>query len=35
VHALSEKFKRLRREVPVFEWGKNGELKLSYETMRL
>ncbi len=35
VHALSEKFKRLRREVPVFEWSKNGELRLSYETMRL
>jgi len=35
VHALSEKFKRLRRDVPIFEWGKNGELKLSYETMRL
>lgn len=35
VHALSEKFKRLRREVPIFEWDKNGELKLSYETMRL
>ena len=34
VHALSEKFKRLRREVPVFEWGE-GKLKLSYETMQL
>jgi len=35
VHALSEKFKRLRRDVPVFDWGKNGELNLSYETMQL
>ncbi len=35
VHALSEKFKRLRRDVPVFDWDKNGELNLSYETMRL
>ena len=35
VYALSEKFKRLRREVPVFEWSKNGELRLSYERMQL
>ncbi len=33
-HALSEKFKRLKREAPVFNW-KGGELELSYETMRL
>ena len=35
VHALSEKFKRFRREVPAFEWGERGELELSYDEMRL
>lgn len=30
-HALGEKFKRLRRNVPIFEWGKNGSLKMSYD----
>jgi len=34
VHALSEKFERLRREVPVFEWNKEG-VDISYEKMRL
>ncbi len=34
VHALSEKFKRLTREVPVFEWNKEG-VDISYERMRL
>jgi len=29
--ALGEKFKRLRRNVPVFEWGRNGNLKINYE----
>jgi len=30
-HALGERFKRLRRNVPVFEWGKNGNLRIRYE----
>ncbi len=30
-HALGEKFKRLRRNVPVFEWSRNGGLKMRYE----
>jgi len=35
VHALAEKFKRLKREVPVFEWSKGAKLKLSYEKRTL
>jgi deoxyhypusine synthase len=34
VHSLSEKFRRLRRDVPVFEWRSN-DLKITYERMRL
>ncbi|MDH5685981.1 MAG: deoxyhypusine synthase family protein, partial [Hadesarchaea archaeon] len=34
VHALSEKFKRLTREVPVFDWNKEG-VDISYEKMKL
>jgi deoxyhypusine synthase len=34
VHSLSEKFKKLKREVPVFEW-RGSELKIKYEKMRL
>jgi len=30
-HALGERYKRLRRNVPVFGWGKNGSLRMSYE----
>lgn len=33
-HSLSEKFKILRRNVPVFEW-KNGDLKIRYEKTKL
>ncbi len=34
VHALSEKFERLRREVPIFAWNKEG-VGISYEKMKL
>lgn len=34
VHALSERFKRLRRNVPTFEWN-SREVKVRYENMRL
>ncbi len=34
VHALSEKFERLTREVPVFKWDKEG-VDITYEKMRL
>jgi deoxyhypusine synthase len=34
VHSLSEKFKRLRRDVPMFEW-KGSDLKITYERMKL
>lgn len=34
VHALSEKFKTLKRNVPVFEW-KNDDLKIKYEKTKL
>ncbi|MEM2050772.1 MAG: deoxyhypusine synthase [Thermoproteota archaeon] len=34
VHSLSERFRRLRRDVPVFEW-KGSDLKIAYERMRL
>jgi deoxyhypusine synthase len=33
-HALSERFKRLRRNVPIFEW-KSNEVKIKYEKMKL
>jgi len=33
-HALSEKFKKLKREIPVFEWRSN-DLKIKYEKMKL
>ena len=33
-HSLSEKFRKLRREVPIFEW-KDGELKVKFKKMRL
>jgi len=34
VHSLSEKFKKLKREVPIFEW-RGGDLKIKYEKMKL
>jgi deoxyhypusine synthase len=34
VHSLSEKFKKLKRDVPIFEWRDN-DLKIRYESMRL
>jgi len=34
VHSLSEKFKRLRRNVPVFQWRSN-DLKIKYVSMSL
>ncbi|MEM3597387.1 MAG: deoxyhypusine synthase [Candidatus Hadarchaeum sp.] len=34
-HALGEKFKKLRRDVPVFEWGRNGTLTIKYEKRSL
>ncbi|MGQ9478962.1 MAG: deoxyhypusine synthase [Thermoproteota archaeon] len=34
IHALSERFKRLTRNVPVFHWSSNG-LKIKYEKKRL
>lgn len=34
VHSLSEKFRRLRRDVPVFQW-KGNDLRITYEKMRL
>lgn len=33
-HSLSEKFKTLKRNVPVFEW-KNGDLKIKYNKTKL
>ncbi|MGQ9788650.1 MAG: deoxyhypusine synthase [Candidatus Hadarchaeaceae archaeon] len=30
--ALGEKFKKLRRNFPVFKWGKNGTLRINYES---
>jgi deoxyhypusine synthase len=33
-HALSERFKRLRRDVPIFEW-RGSEVKIKYERMKL
>ncbi|MEM2351892.1 MAG: deoxyhypusine synthase [Thermoproteota archaeon] len=34
VHSLSEKFRRLRRNVPVFQWRSN-DLRINYVPMRL
>lgn len=34
VHSLSEKFKRLRRNVPIFQW-RNNDLKIKYVPMKL
>lgn len=34
VHSLSEKFRRLRRNVPVFQW-RSSDLKIKYVSMRL
>jgi deoxyhypusine synthase len=34
VHALAERFKRFRRETPVFDWD-NGDLRLTFEKTRL
>ncbi|MEM2942025.1 MAG: deoxyhypusine synthase family protein [Candidatus Bathyarchaeia archaeon] len=34
VHALAERFKRFRREIPLFDWD-NGDLKLTFEKTRL
>lgn len=34
VHALSERFKKVRRNIPVFHFS-NGNLKISYEKMTL
>ncbi len=31
VHALSERLKNLRRDIPIFSWEKSGKLKLQYE----
>jgi len=33
-HALSERFKRLRREIPIFEW-RGSNLKIKYEKVKL
>ena len=34
--ALSQRFKRFRRRVPVFQWGgQNGSLKIKYQPVRL
>ena len=33
-HALSERFKKLTRNVPVFYW-QNGKLDIGYEKRRL
>jgi len=33
-HALSERFRNFKRDIPVFEWGKNN-LKIKYEKMKL
>jgi len=33
-HALSERFKRLRRDIPIFEWH-SSDLKIKYERMKL
>ena len=34
VHALADKFKRFRREIPVFDWN-SGSLRLTFEKSRL
>jgi deoxyhypusine synthase len=34
-HAMGERFKLLAREVPVFDWGKEGELRLIYRKKSL
>jgi deoxyhypusine synthase len=34
VHSLSEKFKKMRRSVPVFNW-KSNNLKIKYQDTRL
>jgi len=34
VHALSERFKKLKRNVPIFKW-KNNDLVVKFEKMRL
>ena len=34
-HALAEKFKRVNRELPAFNWGKNGILGIKYERASL
>jgi len=33
-HALSERFRKLTRNVPVFDW-RNGKLNIEYEKRRL
>ncbi len=34
-HALSQRFKRLRRHVPRFHWGPNGTLQVTYQSAKL
>ena len=33
--ALSEKFRKLKRAIPIFEWGSNGKLRLRYRKTSL